>query len=146
MARRWLIAAGGSLLAAGVCFTPVKRTHSDNLADVEVRIRPPTGAAIQLVSVEAFSSAEAAAPYLEDRVPAEGGLYSAMQNPYVGAPLHVRVPMGEVEDSALLWKRSRRWQFPVLVVVYWLEGAERRAKLVELPDLRTTRSVEIDLP
>jgi hypothetical protein len=134
------------LLVAAVGLWPVGTRWDDGLWPLSVTVVSESGAEITSVSCQAFSGPKGAESILEDLAPPDGSLYSAVQEPFRGEALVVRVPTSERTRSALLWSSRRYGQFRQLVVIVQYRGGRREGRMVEIPDLRENRAVTVMFP
>jgi hypothetical protein len=105
-----------------------------------------SGSPIASVSGEAFTSERWAGSSLEHLAPSEGRIDSAVADPFAGKPLAVPVPTSYKTRSALLWSCSRYNQMRHLVVIVQYRDGRREGRLVEIPDLRESRSLRVEVP
>jgi hypothetical protein len=78
--------------------------------------------------------------------PPETRTHAAVADPFAGAPLAVPVPISYKTRSALLWSNSRYNQMRFLVVIVQYRDGRREGRLVEIPDLRVSRSLRVEFP
>jgi hypothetical protein len=134
------------VLVAGVLLAPVQTIWDDGLWPLSVTVTSASGDPIASVSGEAFSSEEWARYILEHLAPPETRTHSAVANPFAGEPLAVPIPTGYKTRSALLWSSSRCNQMRLLVVIVKYRDGRREGRLVEIPDLRESRSLRVEFP
>jgi|GEM_PF-4881102 len=134
------------VLAAGVCLTPVQTIWDDGLWPLSVTVTSASSAPIASVSGQAFSSEESARYSLEHLAPPDTRVHSAVADPYTGEPLAVPVPTSLRTHSALTWSSSRYNQMRQLLVIVQYQDGRRAGRLVEIPDLRESRSVLVEFP
>lgn len=135
-----------AVLLAGVCLAPVQTVWDDGLWPLSVTVLSTSGSPIASVSAEAFSSEEWARSSLEHLAPPETRIHSAVADPFADQPLAVPVPTSYKSRSALLWSRSRYNQMRLLVVIVRYRDGRREGRLVEIPDLRESRSLRVEVP
>lgn len=145
MGKRLAIGAAVVLVTA-VCLVPVQTIWDDGLWPLSVTVSSVTGSPIASVSAEAFSSEAVARSTLEHLTPPETRTYSAVADPFIGEPLPVLVPTSYQTRSALVWSQSRYNQMRLLVVIVEYQDGRREGRLVEIPDLRQSRSVSVVFP
>jgi hypothetical protein len=107
--------------------------------ELTVKVTGDTGS-LQSVRCETYGNQESAEkavknPSLQD--------WSAKEEPFIGQPLTIRVPMGGREY--LLWESS--WsQYRYLAIVGEMKDGKRISKVVEIPDGRISREITIAIP
>src|SRR5262245_8996229 len=103
---RWLLIAI-LVVAAVAMLLPVQKIYDDGLWPLTVHISSTAERPIKAVSAEAFVGVESAHDllrFLKTLPPPiytreENSLYSAVQIPYLGQPLEVRVPTSNTTSS-----------------------------------------------
>lgn len=133
-------------MLAGVCLTPAQTIWDDGLWPLSVTVVSASGAPITSASGQAFSSEEWARSNLEHLASPETRTHSAVADPFTGGPLAVPVPTSYMSRSALVWSRSRYNQMRQLVVIVQYRDGRREGRLVEIPDLRESRTVRVEVP
>jgi hypothetical protein len=134
------------LSGAGILLIPWQMIREGGLWPISVAVRSASNSPITAVSAEVFGSRESAEYTLEHLLPPEGRLFSAVVDPFQGEPFEVRVPTGQQTSRALLWAYTRHAQWRFLVVIARYKDGRREGRLVEIPDLRETRSLDVELP
>jgi hypothetical protein len=139
-----LLAVIAGLTAVGLM--PVWKMHDDGLWPLSVSIQSASGSPIAAATCEVFSSPEASQYTLENAIPAEAAIYTALENPFRGGPVEVRVPTAETTRGSLLWRWKSFYQYNTLVVVVSYADGRREAVAAAIPDLRQTRAVTVTVP
>ena len=134
------------LIGAGVCLTPARTTWDDGLWPLSVTVVSASGAPIASASAEAFSSEEWARSSLAHLAPPETRIHSVVVHPFVGEPVAVPIPTRYRTRSALLWSSWRYNQMRLLVVIVQYRDGRRDGRLVEIPNLRESRSLRVEFP
>lgn len=134
------------LLAVGAAvwvYTSATYIIWDGGYDLTVRVTSNPGPP-QSVSCQARGRREDAEYVLEHLLPPETQLWSATADPFASKPLTVHVPVsGRVSRSG---RQLSRTQFHWLVVIAVLPDGRRVGKLVEIPDGRVSREINVELP
>jgi hypothetical protein len=138
-----------AIVVAVIVTCPFEKIYDDGLWPLTVTIRSATGRPINAVSAEAFTSVADARQRLDNPPPPaatrdEQSSYSAVQEPYLGRPLEVKVPTSQTSFRSLLWTHRRFFQYRGLFVVVEYEGGKREGHVVGIPDLRQSREVSIE--
>jgi len=147
MAKKWFLAAVVviNLLLVAANF-PFMTTHADGAVLLTVTLTSASRSRIASVSCEAFFSEEHARQALEFLIPPERGRWSVVADPYTGRPLQVEVGTSERTRSSLLWSFSRYSQFRHLVVIVRYADGRREGRLCDIPHLRKSRSLWVEVP
>jgi hypothetical protein len=145
MGRRLVIGAI-LFLAAAACLAPVRTVWDDGLWPLSVTVTSASGSPIASASCQVDSGDATARSILENLAPPEGQRTSAVADPFVGKPLDVPVPTSCKTSSALLWSSSHYHQMPSLVVIIRYRDGRQEGRLVDIPDLRQTRSLRVEFP
>jgi hypothetical protein len=148
---RWVAVALVATIIAVIALLPTEKTYDDGLWPLTVIVCSTSGRPIKAVSAEACLSLEVACEQLADPPPpaltqASKSIYSAVQEPYRGAPIIVNVPNSETTASSLLWTWHRFFHYRGLLVVVELTGGKLEARAIDIPDLRHERRVAVELP
>jgi len=114
-------------------------------APLTINFRPTTDRPIRAVTVEAVNTLEDAESACQYALPPESPSRSAEQRPFVGQPLRIEV-MTTSRRTGTLLPRERHGQLRYLVVIVEYEDGERKGTLVNIPDLRKSRTVTVVLP
>jgi hypothetical protein len=133
------------LAALGAGFFPFEKIYDDGIWLLEVTVRSAAGRPIKAVSGQAFGDPNEANYVLQNRIP-PGKLYSATQQPFRGEKLAVPVPTSWNIRRSLLWEYHSFHQYNKLVVLVRYEAGKEEGCLIDIPDLRLTREITIDVP
>ena len=144
--QRVLIILGVVAVLVVLGFTPFQTIYDDGLLPLSVSIQSESGSPIEAATCEVFSRADDARYTLENAIPAQPGIYTTVVEPFRGEPVVVQVPTAETTRGSLFWKWKRFFQYSTLVVVVRYSDGRRKAVLVEIPDLRKTRTVAVTVP
>ena len=144
--QRVLIILGVVAVLVVLGLTPFQTIYDDGLWPLSVSIQSASGSPIVAATCEVFDSADSARYTFENTLPAEPGIYATVVEPFRGEPIVVHVPTAERIQGALFWNWKRFFQYRTLVVVVRYSDDRRKAVLVEIPDLRKTRSVAVTVP
>jgi len=142
--RAFLIIA--VLVVAGALaweFIPLQLTVWDGGFDLTVNVSSTAGP-LKSVSCQACGGRKEAEEVLEHLLPPDLGSRSAVADPFDGQPLTVQVPVSG--RASPIGRELRRSQFRYLVVIGQLNDGRRLGKLVEIPDGRESREVNVSLP
>ena len=131
------------LLALFWEFFPIYVEVWDGHFDLTVQVSSPLGR-LGSVSCEAFGARELAEQAVENLYPPDTHLSSAVANPFDGQPLTVTVPLSGRKSP--VGRELRRHQFQYLAVIGRLENGKKIGKLVEIPDCRVAREIDVSLP
>jgi hypothetical protein len=139
-----------ALTVAAIALTPFEKTYDDGVWPLALTIRSAAGRPISAVSAEPVLDVESARQLLENPLPpaltrVESPVRSVVQEPYLGRPLEVMVPTSETSFRSLLWTRRRFFQYHGLFVVVEYEGGTLEGRVAEIPDLRQSRAVSVEL-
>jgi hypothetical protein len=138
------------LLASGL--VPHSKIYDDGLWSLSVTVRSTSGQPIKGISAEALLDVQSAEKVLANPPPvwltqAEHSIYSAVQQPKADEPLKVNVPTSQKLYDAFLWTyRGRFFQYRGLLVVVEYQSGKLEARAIEIPDLRHTRDVSVEVP
>jgi hypothetical protein len=144
--RRVLVLLAVMAGLAAIGFLPIWKMYDDGLWPLSVSIRSASGSPIAAATCEVFGSPEAARSTLVDAIPAEAGIYTALEDPFRGGPVEVRVPTAETTRGSLLWRWKSFYQYKTLVVVVTYPDGHKEAVAAAIPDLRQTRAVTVTVP
>jgi hypothetical protein len=134
------------LIVVGVLaweFIPLAVTVWDGSFDLTVRVSSTAGP-LDAVSCQACGRREDADYVLEHLLPPETRRWSAVADPFDGQPLTVVVPVSGRDSPS--GRELRRSQFRYLVVIGQWQDGRRMGKLVEIPDGRVFREIDVSLP
>jgi hypothetical protein len=148
MRRRTLLVvlAGLAVVVAVISLTTAQTVWDDGVLPVSVTVVSASGSPIASISCEAFSTQESAQYSLENLLPPQTWLFSAIQNPFRNEPLEVKIPTSRKIHSALLWSYGRYNQMRHLLVIAEYKDGRWEGRLVEIPDLRQVRSLQVKIP
>ncbi len=148
MMQRILIIGIALLLIVMGClaFVPLSKVCDDGMLPLTVTIHSAAASNIRAVSAEAFGNSEDAEYALDNAIPPETKRYSALQAPFTGRKLTVDIPTGCTTRGALLWYSSRYYQFTKLVVLVEYVDGKRTGQMVDIPDLRHSQAISVEVP
>jgi hypothetical protein len=145
MSKRLVLSLLLALISV-IGLTPALTTIDDGSLRLSVTVVSASGSVIASISCEAFSSEKTAQYSLENLLPPETRLFSAIQNPFRNEPLEVEVPTSYKSHSALFWSYSRYSQMWHLLVIAEYKDGRWEGRLVGIPDLRQVRSLHVEIP
>jgi hypothetical protein len=131
---------------AVVGLTPFQTIYDDGIWPLSVSIQSASGSPLVAATCEVFDSGDSARYSFENALPAEPGIYATVAELFRGEPIVVHVPTAETTRGSLFWKWKRFFQYNALVVVVRYSDGRRKAVLVEIPDLRQTRTIAVTVP
>ncbi|SRR6266852_3729705 len=142
---RWLVFTLAVSVVSALLFVPYCKVVDDGAWPISVTIRSTSGLPIQSASAEAFGDNESAECVSQALMPPES-IYSTTQDPFIGEEMAVPVPTSERTNSSLAWNYRSFYQFKTLVIIVQYKDGRREGRMVEIPDLRQTRAIEVEFP
>ena len=144
MLRKLLIV---SLLIAAVPlaweFVPIQVKVWDGGFELTVNVTT-LGGPLRSVSCQAFGRRDEAEQIAELLLSPYSQTWSAVSDPFSGKPLKVQVAVSGRDSPS--GRKLRRYQFRYLVVIGTFQDGRQVGKVVEIPDCRESREVNVSLP
>jgi hypothetical protein len=125
---------------------PFQKTYDGGRWLVSVTIRSATGKKIVAASAEAFRAEESADHALNHLTLSEIAVDAAWEDPFKGETLEVPIRFNETIHGALFWEYHSFSQPKKMVVIARYDDGTSKGRLVELPNLRHSRAVEVEFP
>jgi hypothetical protein len=148
---RWLAFALLLLIFAVIACFPFSKTIGDGFIPYAVTIHSAAERPIKSLRAIVEQNAGMANQHLSvlplpDLFAMANELQDAVQEPYTGEPMKVRVPFSETSYESLVSTRYVRGQFRGLLVIVEYANEKLEGRAVELPDVRASRSVLVEVP
>lgn len=118
----------------------------DGLWPLSVTVVSVSGTTINTVSGESFSSGDLARQTLKYLTPPHTPRHSAVADLVAREQLVVPIPTSYKTHKSLWSSSSRYNQMRLLVVIVQYHDGRREGRLVEIPDLRESRSLRVEFP
>jgi hypothetical protein len=144
--KRWPVLLALVVVLGGLGLVPFQKIYDDGIWPLQVTLRSAAGASIKAASGEAFGDRNDASYVLQNRIPPESLLYAAIQNPFRGEKLTVPVPTSYSIHRSLLCDYRSFYQYNKLVVLVRYEAGNEEGRLIEIPDLRLTGEITVNVP